>query len=195
VSRTHIIVTSEGEYGWSMQSPQLPGFVFARPTHAELLRDYRKALQIQGVTGRVIGHHQYRFATPEGDEYLIRVADGEDAPERQLVMNQLLGVMTTEQRFDSFKENVGRLVTGEVAFVCVLANDTIGWLAEQMDPRGEVLNAALNVAGSMVLTTQLAAGRATEGWQSLEDMGWSLDTTMSTVAAAQARGARVAVPV
>ncbi len=191
--RTHIIVTAEGDYGWSMQSPQLPGFVFARPTRTEFLADYQKALRIEGVAGEVVSHHQQRFVSPEGAEYLIRVADGIDNAERLPIMHQLVAVMGTDQRFSSLAEDRARLRTGEVLFVCVLASDTIGWLMEQMDPRGDVLNAALGVAEVMVLTTQFARGETRPDWGSLDEMGWSLDTTMATVAADQSKTPRVMV--
>lgn len=77
---THMVVTDEGEYGWSAQSPQLPGFVYGRRTLTEFMWDYHDTLRTAGVTGRVLGHPQRRFVSPEGDEYLIRFAEDRTPP-------------------------------------------------------------------------------------------------------------------
>ena len=131
--RTHIFVTDEGDYGFSLVSPQLPGFAFGRPTRAELLSDYQEALHREGVRGDVIGHWQIRGNAADGQEYIIRWATDSTGETRQEVGNRVLRVLTDSSSVKQIAGHHQPDRLGVLNFVCCLASDTIGWLAEQLD--------------------------------------------------------------
>lgn len=176
---THLIVSSD-EYGFYAQSPQLPGFAFGRPTQVEFMAEYREALRREGVSGRVIGHLESRFETAEGEVYVLRrCTDPEAEPAaRDLLVNHMYSVMQTEQRLELVANH--KNVVGELVFAVALATDPLGFFMDQLDPRGDAVTLAVQVADRMVFTTQIAVGaRMHLDWKSLEDFGLTRTSTMS----------------
>ena len=47
---------------------------------------------------------------------------------------------------------------GEAMYTCAVPADTIGWLVDQLDPRGDALVAAVAIADQFVLTQPLSYG-------------------------------------
>jgi hypothetical protein len=176
---THVIVTNEGDYGWSAQSPQIPGFVYGRPTLTEFKKDYTKTLRDVGVAGPVLGHQQRRHETPEGAEYVIRFAEDGLREDRIAVAHRLEQIMLTDQRHDLMLNATTE--SGEVIFVCVVASDTLGFVIDQMDERGDVVTIAAAVADNGVYTTQLGAEvtHSHPDWTTLGELGQGRDTTIS----------------
>jgi hypothetical protein len=101
----------------------------------------------------------------------------DEAEERREVVERLGGLLTTdpydERAFDDLESDS----MGVYTFVCCLASDTIGWIVEQMDDRGDVLVVASAVADQMLFTTQIA-GSGHLDWPSVADRGWTSDTTV-----------------
>ena len=91
-------MTWKGDAGLSAVSPQLPGFSYGRPTRTEFIADYEKLWRDAGVLGDVLGHEQRRFASPEGTEYVIRVAKDEHNAERTELAWASRGALETELR-------------------------------------------------------------------------------------------------
>ncbi len=190
--RTHVVVTWEGDAGLSAVSPQLPGFSYGRPTRTEFITDYKNVLRDAGVLGDVLGHEQRRFASPEGAEYVIRVAEDEHHAERTELAWRLEAALETEQRHDLLNSATNPM--GEVTYICCVATDTLGWVSEQMDPRGDAVRVALAVADELVWTTQFAtAAEQPEGWATMEDRGWTTETTVGEVCQQLAAGERASV--
>jgi hypothetical protein len=194
----HIIVTDEGDYGFTLESPQLPGFAFSRPTMSEFQRDYRDALSFAGVQGRVLGHRQQRFRSPEGREYLIRYAEDGDREARLEVVARLRAVLATDQRFELLDDAETR--TGEVVFVAALPVDAIESVANQLDERGDRIVVAAAVVENGVWTTQMGAGSPPDpSWKTLAERGLSFDLTvgdlMKVLSVGEARQERLLVSV
>ncbi|GAA1590162.1 hypothetical protein GCM10009789_49750 [Kribbella sancticallisti] len=193
-NRTHVVVTWEGDSGLSATSPQVPGWSFGRPTKTEFQADYHAALRDAGVLGQVIGHEQRRFVSPEGIEYILRIADDKHRPERTELAWRMAAVLQSDQRHSDL-DTAAKNPMGEVTYICCIASDTVGWVAEQMDSRGDAVQVALAVADEMVMTTQFATEASNESlpWPSLADRGWHSDMTIGEVCQQIAAGERVAV--
>lgn len=182
--RIHLFVTYEGEDGYSVESPQVPGFAMGRRTAAEIRSDIKGALRFAGVPGgrRLELHDVQRFDTADGDEYTVRVAAEPDEPERRAsrleTFRRLVGVLSTDQRRGLLK--TARSSTDEVAFVVALPTDTLGWLAEQLYDEHDVSTIVVPVAEEHLFTTSVGTGLR-EGWTSLAERGWSAETTVSEV--------------
>jgi hypothetical protein len=183
----HVIVTHEGEYGFTLESPQLPGFAFARPTMTEFRRDYRDALAFAGVSGTVFAHRQQRFTSPEGVEYLIRQAENGDQDARMEVVTRLQGLLAGEQRFELLTD--AETTAGEVVFVAAAPADRMRAVADQLDGRGDRIILAAAVAENGLWTVRVASGDAAgPQWKTLEERGLTLDTTVADVMKALSAG-------
>lgn len=145
------------------------------------MAELRKVLAGAGVTGRVVSHEQRRYASPEGTEYVIRIADDEHKPARAELAWRLEAVLETEQRHELLDAATNQM--GEVTFVCAVASDGLGWIAEQVDDRGDVVQVALAVADQMVWTTQVASPGTpdTDAWSTMEQQGWTSETTVGEI--------------
>jgi len=179
----HLIVTHDEDGVWA-ESPQLPGFVMARNTATEFLRDYRDVLAEVGVR-QVIGHHQYLDQTAEGVEYAVRFRDGVGAIERRSLANAIRRLLATESRHE-FLADARTDATGVVVVVCARTIDQLGDLFEEIDPRGEALVLAAPWGEEMVWTTQVALGDLADhpSWVSLEQYGLGHDSTVGQLMAA-----------
>lgn len=183
VDTLHIFVTDEGDYGWSVESPQVPGFTMGRETQAELKRDLVRALRFANApSGAPRTFHQVqRRLSPEGEEFTIRVAEGPHRADRLETYKRLLGVMDTDQRTEML--DFARTSTGEASFVAVVPTDTLGWLMEQFHEQGDVVIFVVAVADEGLFSAQMSSdpSRRQQGWKGLEEMGWTVDTTISEV--------------
>ncbi len=181
VEALHIFVTDEGDYGWSVESPQVPGFTMGRGTLAELKRDLVRALRFADAPGGTprIFHQVQRRLSPEGEEFTVRIAEDPHRPERLETYRRLLGVMDTDQRAEML--DFARTPTGEASFVAAVPTDTLGWLMEQFSGRGDVVILVVAVADDGLFSTQMSSdpSRRHQGWKGLDEMGWTEDTTVS----------------
>ena len=178
---THLIVTDEGEHRVLLESPQVPGLFFGRPTRTEFVHDYQQVLRDVGVTGFVRSHRHRRFTSPEGQEYLVRFADGDGIEERLEVISRLHRALATDQRSQMLSAPAAP--TGEVVFVAVAPGDTIGDLADQMYGERDVLVVAAAVADEHLFNTYMASGDRSDfpGWHTVSERGWNRETTVSEV--------------
>jgi hypothetical protein len=175
----HAMVTDEGEYGYSMTSPQFPELAFGRSTEEEFTREYQDALRYAGLkSGRVWGHFQVRGTTPQGVEFVIRRQTGDGHEEARLqIANAINRLLSSETEATQLLEDLEPSATGEFVFVACLADDTVGWLVDQLRPNDDAIAAALDVAGVMVAMTQVASGGHLD-WPTIDDLGWTRDTTL-----------------
>jgi hypothetical protein len=179
VEVTHAIVTDEGADGLTLTSPQVPGFTFMRGTKTELLRDYQEDLFKAGVRGQVLGHWQLRRLVGDEREVLVRWAtDPQFDPEARIeVAQRLLRMLAGPEAAEALAAAEPNDL-GETIFICCLSTDSLRWLVEQLDPRGDVVTLAVSVAEQMVFTTQIGTGMDLD-WPSLAEHGLSLDTTVA----------------
>ena len=72
---------------------------------------------------------------------------------------------------------------GEVVYTCAVPADTISWLVDQLDPRGDALVAAVAIADQFVLTLPLSYGdhHPEMAGVSIGEYGHTPDTTVGQV--------------
>jgi hypothetical protein len=178
--RLHLVFVDEGEYGASMHSPQVPGLVFGRPDARALLYELNDTLAFADAPDlpREI-HEERRGVSPEGNEYLIRFAAPPE-PHHAVRLGcaaRLERALTVDgQRQDMLAGPT--LVTGEVLYICVLASDTVGWIADQLEP-GETGIAAVTVADQYIWTAPLSNGGQLPGAEPLSSLGLTDASTVS----------------
>jgi hypothetical protein len=179
----HLIVTFDDGSVWA-ESPQLPGFVMARNTETEFLRDYQRVLGELGVR-QVVGHSQRHYETPEGAEYALRFRDGVGHEDRAALASGIQRMLATEARHE-FLAGTRTDATGVVVIVCARAIDQLGDIFDEIDPRGETIVLAAPWGTDMVWTTQLAQGDLADNprWVSLEQFGLSHESTVGQLIAA-----------
>jgi len=179
----HLITTQDDSGIWA-ESPQLPGFVMARNTETEFIRDYKRVLAELGVK-QIVGHNQFLRATPEGVEYALRFRDGVGKDERAELANGIHRLLATEARHE-FLADTGTDATGVVVIVCTRTIDQLGDIFEEIDPRGETIVLAAPWGEEMVWTTQLAQGDLADNprWISLDQYGLSHESTVGQLIAA-----------
>jgi hypothetical protein len=197
VPKSMNLFVTEDDYGLSMTSPQLPELIFGRRTRTEFLRDYKDALKWAGVKTPVqlVGHWQKRGITPRGEEYVIRWQTGEDFNEadRLDVANKVNRALSAgEDALNEILDELEPARTGEYQIVVCLADDTVGWLLDQLRPDGDVLVAAMGVAGVMVAMTQVGTEPGLD-WPSIDELGWTRDTTMGQLLAQRSAGRPLAI--
>lgn len=189
--RIDVILTEYPGYGWGIESPQLPGFVGGRSTREELEADLDDILEFAEAPRDAVRaiHWQSHLTLPDGDECVVRVHHDRHVGERMDCAKSVMGALSlAEQRTQVM--DVPRTRTGEVLFVCALATDHVGWLVDQLDPRGETAVFAVAVAEQFIYTTALHRGDIddeTEEWLPLSEFGWDADTTVSEIMQYQKR--------
>ncbi|MDN7120254.1 hypothetical protein INN71_02495 [Nocardioides sp. ChNu-153] len=194
--RVHVFMTDEGEYGRSATSPQLPGWVAAYPDDVVAAREYQQDL-VRALPDRtptnVIGHWQVRGVDVRGQEYVIRWQT-DDQPEARVVAgNRVQRMLQDENAIDQLRTHEPD-ATGVVTYVCCLSSDTLGWVVEQLDPRGDNVVVVAAVADSMVFGTQVATDdRTGHGWESFEALGLTMDMTVGRLMVGNLASAKVTV--
>lgn len=181
---TNLIVTDEGPYGFSAESPQLPGFVFGRPTATEFNEDLPGALRWAGAETdtEVIVHEQRRGVTAEGHEFVVRVAHDNARAERSILADRILAALGSTERHnlcDKADEEGGEVSV----FVCCVPDDLLRFVTDQLDPHGDVLTISAAIDGDRMFTMELGSGGKAdeEGWPTLRSEGWDLSTRIRQV--------------
>lgn len=185
----HVLLTDYDRFGWGISSPQLPELIGGRDTYEELVADLNQLLEFGGAkpdAPRVI-HHQKYIELANGDELMVRMAQDGKAEDRLRVGMHLATAMgVAAQLTDMLK--APRRPTGEVLFICVEPDDTLGWVSTQLNQQD---------AGCLVLqrdadklhTLFIAHGKtSTDGWDRAEHVGWAPDTTVLELFEAQDSG-------
>jgi hypothetical protein len=121
------------------------------------------------------------------DGLVIRVAAGQGRFEERCAVAQRLEDLIRYDRAQIDDDGLTRNGLGEVVFVCAVSGDTVGWVAEQMDQRGDgVVVAALlgydgadaTDPGCWVWTGGLLVGPNLHG-ATLEDRGMTVRSTVA----------------
>lgn len=186
---THVLVTKDAD-GLFAESPQVPGLCFGRPTEMEFRRDFQPVLTSIGVHGLVLAHWQERGVAPNGQEYLIRWAEGPDVSDRIEVSRRIQALLAVPKLAAEMLD-VEKTPMGEVVFVAAVPSDTLGSLMDQLYEADDALVICAAVADRGVFTMTMASGRhELEGWDTLDRYGWSRETTVSQLLVDAARGRR-----
>jgi hypothetical protein len=90
-------------------------------------------------------------------ELVIRIALDEHRDERQEVDTRIGRVLAIREQAQYLLAGPPNAV-GEVVYTCAVPADTISWLVDQLDPRGDALVAAVAIADQFVLTLPLSYG-------------------------------------
>jgi hypothetical protein len=186
---THLLVTQEPDGSFSVESPQLPGFIMGRGTATELARDLEGVLVDLGVTGPLRTHRQVRGHTVEGEEFVFRFAVGPDEAERREVLDRVQAILNGDDRHKMMTMVSGP--TGEAVFVVAMPNDTVGDLIDQMFPERDALVMCVPVIDRGVWSMALYSGDLDsfdEPTESLEASGWTRNTPISQVVREDAAG-------
>jgi predicted RNase H-like HicB family nuclease len=176
----HLIVRDTGE-GFYATSPQAPGLAFGRPTLAELRAELQDVLAFhfnRPGPFQVLEHLERQYAV-EGREMVTRIADDQRLDQRQEVAARLGRALTVPGQARSLLEGPTNRV-GEVVYLCAVPSDRIGWLAGQLDPRGDAAVVALAIAEPFVFTVPIVSGDDTAqlAGVSIAERGYTPETTL-----------------
>lgn len=179
-----IRITGDGVYA---TSPQAPGLAYGRPTLAELRADLDDVLSFhfdRPGPFPVLEHHERHYEIP-GGELVTRLALDEHRDERQEVHTRIGRVLAIPEQARHLLAGPPNAV-GETVYACAVPADTIAWLVDQLDPRGDALVAAMAIADQFVLTLPLSYRnhRPEIAGVSLDEHGHGPDTTVGQVAQA-----------
>jgi len=176
----HVILSEHPGYGWSVESPQLPGLVGGRESLVELEADLIDLLQFGGAPEeyRLVRHWQRHFADEDG-QWAVRWVVDRHANERAATAQRLLHCMTVPKQKQDLLTNV-HTPYDELLFVSMLPADKLALLFDQMDPRGDAVTVVLPLSDVGVWSMQFAyetAGFPVD-WSSIKDYGLNPDTTV-----------------
>lgn len=138
----HVIYGEAGpDYGWTIESPQIPELIGGRNTVAELIADTPRIIEFAKDPDQdfdqVVVHEQHLITDPDGDEYLIRWShhDPDTYASREQTARHLNGLVTAGYSAD-IKARQPRLITGERLLIAVEPDDLMGWILEQLNDGG-----------------------------------------------------------
>lgn len=174
VESTHLIMRQED--GYAIYSPQLPELMAVYSTTKAVKKDLNEALEWAGWQrgSRLVQHNE--IVRHDGD-ILVRWAQDEHAAARIEVAERLSRALAVpEQLQDMLSAPRGR--AGSALFICCVSTDTLGWVMDQLDPRGEVAAAVTCVAEDLIYSAYFASGVDQLDWRSVDDWGWTRDTTI-----------------
>ncbi|GIG61412.1 hypothetical protein Lfu02_57840 [Longispora fulva] len=171
----------EGIDDWTVYSPQIPGFTGGRKTRDELRAALPEMLEFVDVDvprTRIHLHEEHVYRAGDLD-YLIRVRRDDQQEPRVHTARVLERVLTDPvQRAELLSGP--RTRTGEVLFICALATDRLGDLADQLHGSGDVAAIVAPVGEDMIWSARLAnADDLLEEGHPPEYWGWSRDMTIA----------------
>jgi hypothetical protein len=155
----HVVIRIDPD-GVYATSPQAPGLVFMRPGIQELRAELQDVLAFHFDTAgpfRVLEHHERHYDVAGGGEIVTRIAVDEHAGRRNDVYQRIGAALTIPEQVPGLL-SIPPNVVGEHVFVCAVASDTLGWLFEQLDERGDAFAAAVSVADPFLFTIPLLYG-------------------------------------
>lgn len=198
MKQINLLITDEGRYGLTAESPQLPGLSIARDTWTEFERDYKQI--IEDVVHdrfatlreyRLVGHYQRHITTPEGVDCVVRWCTDDDDPPlldaRTEVAKRVLWALSQvdeEVTAERLRLLDGELpnILGDVVFACMAPGDTVGDALSTMYDQDDVVTIACAVGDQGLWIIQAASPMrdgSTLGWMSMEEAGISMTTTIS----------------
>jgi hypothetical protein len=168
---------------WGAWSPTVVGLYVTADSAHECTRLAAKAAdaELDEPVGLVRVHHERVV-----DGLVIRVAGQRPGFEARIAVAQRLEDLIHYDRAQIDDDGLIRNSAGEVVFVCALADDPVGWLAAQLDRRGDGLQVAvlLDHTGrpttsdvAFIWSAGVVAGQGSAG-PTLEESGMSLNTTI-----------------
>ncbi|MGX9296085.1 hypothetical protein [Tsukamurella paurometabola] len=132
----HVVLTTYGDLGWAIHSPQLPGLVGGRATADSIIRDTADILMFAGIGNlpepRVITHEEHALEDPAGNEYLVRFADDEHAEERARLAGYAGAAIVAGAWSDSDRAQQRTLDTGERLVISAVRSDSLSWIRDQL---------------------------------------------------------------
>jgi len=186
---THLIMRQED--GYAVYSPQLPELMAVYASTAAAGKDLAEALEWAGWdrAGRLVQHNE---VVRQGGDIILRWAQDEHAERRIEVAERLSRAMTVpEQLAEMLAAPRGR--AGSALFICCVATDTLGWVTDQLDSRGEVAAAVTCVAEDLIYTAYFAAGVDDLDWRAIDEWGWTRETTIGEMILSESESPRTPV--
>ncbi|ANW63973.1 hypothetical protein BCA37_10535 [Mycobacterium sp. djl-10] len=139
----HVIFTEAGDYGWTIESPQIPELIGGRDTSDELIGDAGEIIEWAKDPDQTFdewfGHEQHLVEDPAGRTFLIRwLFNGgdEDYDARVDTADRLnYAVVSGLVNSEEYGRHPQLPTTGECLYICVRGSDTMGWISAQLDDR------------------------------------------------------------
>lgn len=138
----HVVYTETGDdYGWTIESPQIPELVGGRKNAEDLVRDTAEiiawAKDDDVEYDPVFLHEQHLVTDPSGREYLIRWwFDAEDSDARYETARRMnSAVHNGFMEADELAQQPVLPTTGERLLIAVVGTDTLGWIEDQLSQR------------------------------------------------------------
>ena len=169
---------------WGAWSPTVVGLYVTADSAHECARLAAKAAEAE--LDEPVGFvrvHQERSV----DGLVIRVAGQRPGVESRIAVAQRLEDLIHYDRAQIDDDELIRNTVGEVVFVCALPDDTVGWLAAQLDRRGDGLQVAvlLDHAGrpaasdgaAFIWSAGIVVGQDSVGL-TLQESGMSFDSAI-----------------
>lgn len=178
------LILREEAGAWGAWSPTVVGLYVTADSAHECARLAAKAAdaELDEPVGFVRVHHE-RIV----DGLVIRVAGQRHGFETRVAVAQRLEDLIHYNRAEIDDDGLIRNSAGEVVFVCALPDDTVGWLAAQLDRRGDGVQVAvvLDHAGrptasdgaAFIWSAGIVVGQDIVG-PTLQESGMSLDSTI-----------------
>lgn len=159
-SSLYLIVHDAEDLGFWLHSPNVPGLSYSRPTADEFRDGLDEVLEWCDAPDlpRVIlqAHH---FATPEGREYLVYIAQDDAAAERTATADILLRALTDELQRGRMFSDAPRTATGETIFIIGRLGDSVDWVAGALrDGEAGVAVAPIAVPARGIWTVHISSG-------------------------------------
>jgi len=182
VRDVHLVLREE-DGTWGGWSPTVEGLFVAAGSAREAVTQAKKTAEWElGELVSILVHHERVI-----DGLVLRVAGGQGSFEKRCAVAGRLENLIRYDRAQIDDEDLTRNSLGEAVFVCAVAGDRIGWVADQMDQRGDgVMVAALldydgtEIAGSgmWIWAGGLLVGPNLPG-ATVEGQGMSMDSTVA----------------
>lgn len=155
----HLIVRPV-DGGYYVTSPQVPGLAYGRPTMEELRADLNDVLAfaLDRPGPFSLEEHPELHYDVGGRELVIRLTVDDHLPERQEALDRIVRALSLPEQADALVSGPTNLV-GERLYICVVPSDTLGWVGEQLDPRGEAATVAVALADELLLTFLVSTDR------------------------------------
>ena len=154
----HLVVRRSGDTYYAT-SPQAPGLAYGRSTLRELRAGLDEVLSfhLERPGPFTVLEHDEREHLVGDREVVVRLALDEHQQERQEVRERLRRALTVPEQAEALITGPTNRV-GEVLYLCVVPSDTLGWVADQLDARGESATLAVAVGDALLLTFRVSTG-------------------------------------
>jgi len=169
---------------WGAWSPSVQGFYVTADSASECVSRAKKVADAElGEPANVFGHHERAV-----DGLVIRVASNRPGFDLRVAVAQRLEALIRYDRAQIDDDGLTHNRLGEIVCVCALPDDTVGWLAAQMDERGDGLQVAAlldNVGrpaapdtAHFIWSAGIRVGDNIDG-PTLQESGMSMETTVA----------------